>query len=228
MEDKTREEKALYPSQRWALTLSELIYGQYTNFHNNALYHRSDENLEQGKKRLERFWRINSKETFFTRLKNLEAGNNYSNDYMKNLRFFRRLNQKQRKRYLEGLKDNSQQRDHYKDMIFVKQAMYRFDPTGIMAYEYGCYVMLCRNGALFSYISDDEAWSLIMPIARKTQQCFTDWHDYWLNYLAGRHARFEHMSADAVRSNVKDLIKFTGVENGPADLPWDTDLSQPY
>ncbi len=57
---------------------------------------------------------------------------------------------------------------------------------GILAWDLVRYIALCRWGYLAGYLSDVEAWDLIMPAARRLQQTFSSWRDLQENYLIGR------------------------------------------
>jgi hypothetical protein len=48
------------------------------------------------------------------------------------------------------------------------------------------YVSLCRWGVLCGYVTEDEAWRLIMPVAAGIQATFSSWEELGQNYLIGR------------------------------------------
>ena len=56
----------------------------------------------------------------------------------------------------------------------------------LLGWDYERYVTLCGWGARAGYLTEDEAWSRIMPVARKLQQTFSSWDDLGQNYLIGR------------------------------------------
>jgi hypothetical protein len=83
-----------------------------------------------------------------------------------------------------------------------KLAMARthYDKLGqksLLGWDYARYVALCRWGYLVEYLSEDEAWGLIMPAARKVQAHFESWPDLGKNYLIGR----EFWSREQMRAN---------------------------
>ena len=57
---------------------------------------------------------------------------------------------------------------------------------GILGWDYSRYIALCRWGHEAGYISEDEAWRLIMPVAWRLQEMFESWEDLGRNYLIGR------------------------------------------
>ena len=66
---------------------------------------------------------------------------------------------------------------------------------GILAWDLIRYIALCRWGYLAGYMSDAEAWNLILPAALRLQQTFDSWQDLESNFLIGR----EYWSADEVQ-----------------------------
>ena len=56
----------------------------------------------------------------------------------------------------------------------------------IMAWDYGRYISLCRWGYLCGYITEEEAWEMILPAARYLQESYTSWNEYAEDYLRGR------------------------------------------
>jgi len=56
----------------------------------------------------------------------------------------------------------------------------------ITAWDYGRYISLCRWGYLCGYITEEEAWEMILPAARYLQESYTSWNEYAEDYLRGR------------------------------------------
>ncbi len=62
----------------------------------------------------------------------------------------------------------------------------------ILAWDYARYIALCRWGYQAGYITEDEEWQKIMPVARLLQKTFDSWDDLGQDYLIGR----KYMSYD--------------------------------
>jgi len=60
------------------------------------------------------------------------------------------------------------------------------DSKSNLAWDMSLYICICRWGYLAGYLSDDEAWQLIMPKAKRIQQEFTSWNEFAENYMQGR------------------------------------------
>lgn len=56
----------------------------------------------------------------------------------------------------------------------------------LVGWDFCRYIHLCRKGYYLGYLSEHEAWRLIMPKARLLQETFDSWKDLGENYLIGR------------------------------------------
>lgn len=56
----------------------------------------------------------------------------------------------------------------------------------LIGWDYGRYISVCRWGVAAGYITEDEAWPLVMNAARILQRSFVSWQDFGENYLVGR------------------------------------------
>ncbi|MBP9854040.1 MAG: DUF1266 domain-containing protein [Candidatus Omnitrophica bacterium] len=56
----------------------------------------------------------------------------------------------------------------------------------VIAWDFVRYIALCRWGFMAGYLTEQEAWGLIMPAAHKLQSSFKSWEELGQNYLLGR------------------------------------------
>ena len=91
---------------------------------------------------------------------------------------------------------------------------------------------LCRaafivnQGFACHYIDENEAWSLLHPIAQDTQAGFTSWHEMCDNFLDAREMWTG--SADPDLDACGDLLCNSKDPNSPwNEIPWATDLTAP-
>lgn len=56
----------------------------------------------------------------------------------------------------------------------------------IAAWDYGRYINLCHAGCDAGYLTEQEAWDLIMPMARLIQSKYQSWKQYGDEFLRGR------------------------------------------
>ncbi len=60
------------------------------------------------------------------------------------------------------------------------------DNKAVIAWDSSLYICICRWGYLAGYLSEDEAWNLIMPKAKIIKHNYTSWKDFAEHYMAGR------------------------------------------
>ncbi len=60
------------------------------------------------------------------------------------------------------------------------------DNKAVLAWDMSLYICICRWGYLAGYLSDQEAWTLIMPKAKQIQKNYSSWQDFAEHYMNGR------------------------------------------
>ena len=58
--------------------------------------------------------------------------------------------------------------------------------NSLVGWDYCRYIMLCRCGYQVGFLSEDEAWGRILPMARAIQAAFPSWSELGEDYLVGR------------------------------------------
>ncbi|MBX9573289.1 MAG: DUF1266 domain-containing protein [Candidatus Obscuribacterales bacterium] len=121
---------------------------------------------------------------------------------------------------------NPKERAEFEDRLkIVREYGPKLGFKSLLGWDYARYIALCRWGTLCSYLSQEEAWSKIMPAARLLQNSFSSWADLGENYLIGR--RF-WLPQDKSNDNYKTIYsKLLSNPSSPwKTIPWSTDLSQ--
>ena len=80
----------------------------------------------------------------------------------------------------------------------------------LIGWDYCRYISLCRWGCLVGYLTEQEAWTRIMPVAIKLQKTFDSWADLGENYLVGREFWSEKetdKSGRKLREKYDELLK---------------------
>jgi hypothetical protein len=86
-------------------------------------------------------------------------------------------------------------------------------------------VSLCRWGYLAGYLSDTEAWNIIMPAALRLQQTFASWQDLQSDYLIGREFWSVEQSKNSGARYRAIYERFLQDSSSPWNLnPWAMDL----
>ena len=101
----------------------------------------------------------------------------------------------------------------------------RFRDTSLIGFDFSRYIFLCGSGYQMGYLTEEEAWDRIMPVARLLQQHFPSWNELYDNYIEGR--RFSSLSAhlrngEKMRKCAYDL-KWEAY-SPLRHLPWDMSL----
>lgn len=89
-------------------------------------------------------------------------------------------------KYALVLLENVTNTEHLRETVFARKHYDEVGDKGIFGWDYSRYIALCRWGYSAGYISEDEAWRMIMPVAWRLQEEFDSWEDLGRNYLMGR------------------------------------------
>jgi hypothetical protein len=103
-----------------------------------------------------------------------------------------------------------------------------FGAKSIIAWDFDRYVALCGWGYLAGYLSEDEAWQRIMPVARLLQKTFSSWEDLGRNHIVGREFWSWEQTQDRGSVTLQSYKKLLTEPSSPwIKLKWDLDLSPP-
>jgi hypothetical protein len=108
----------------------------------------------------------------------------------------------------------------------LEQHFQRLGTKSLLGWDLSRYIALCRWGYLVGYLSEAEAWALIMPAAQRLQHTFASWKDLGENYLIGR----QFWSPDESRENghlyQEAYRRLLGSPESPWNrYPWSTKLA---
>ena len=103
----------------------------------------------------------------------------------------------------------------------------RIGDRGLLAWDLGRYIALCRWGYFVGYFSEDEAWARILPAARILRHQFSSWGQMADDYLMGR----EYWSYSVTKANGAQYRQIvTKLLRDPASpwstCPWNTDMER--
>lgn len=85
--------------------------------------------------------------------------------------------------------------------------------TPIAAWDYARYIWLCQEGCEAGYLTEEEMWDLMLPMARLIQARYWSWEQFAFEYLRGREFwSVEAMRQDrgVVRRTVRDMLAPSG------------------
>lgn len=102
----------------------------------------------------------------------------------------------------------------------------KFGSRGLKAWDLCRYICLCRWGYRVGWLSEAEAYSRMMPVARELQRTYGSWQQLGEEYLIGRRFWSQaHYLKDKEKSEeiLHDLL--TSPDSPWVTLPWNTDLN---
>ncbi|HLD22128.1 MAG TPA: DUF1266 domain-containing protein [Patescibacteria group bacterium] len=93
----------------------------------------------------------------------------------------------------------------------------------VLAWDHMRYFYVCGMGYLAGYISEDQAWSQMMPLAKELQATYDSWHAMNEAYIKGRRMWGE--DTDGTNLMEKDYKKMLEKQNTIWNsIAWDTHL----
>jgi hypothetical protein len=96
----------------------------------------------------------------------------------------------------------------------------------ITAWDFGRYINLCRAGYNAGWLSEDDAWNLILPVARMLQSSYHSWDEFAADYLVGRD--FWNPSMVIQNEKFRYIIMLLERQDGGlwASIPWNESLGK--
>ncbi len=204
----------------WALAVTALLT-EYNHERHDILegVERTEQNIEKHKMLLNYWWGIDSRDDLLFMLQWLEQIGHRKRFNEMGL-YMKTLSDREFIAMLKGL--NKEDRNSW-EVVFKEWS--RLGPKSLIGWDFCRYIHLCRRGYLLGYLSEKEAWDLIMPKARLLQQTFDSWWDLSENYLIGREFwSFERTEASGEFFS-RAFEKLLKDEKSPWNtIPWYTDL----
>lgn len=180
---KDGEERLLTPAQKWALAASALLAERNRARHDVlGELEPTPANIRGWKRGLRLWWGVHTRADLLARLRWLEE-QGHRKEFERLGDVLGSLDDAQRAT-LEARRLGDEELDHR--LTIVEQHYARLATKGLLGWDLSRYISLCRWGYLVGYLSRDEAWDRIMPVARRLQETFDSWGDLGENYLVGR------------------------------------------
>lgn len=199
--------------RHWALATTSVIT-QYNGERHDILegVERSRENITKHQNLLNYWWGIDNRDGLFFVLEWLEqVGHRKRFDEMG--KYMKTQTETQFEELLKNL--STEDRSSWET---VRMHWARLGDKGLLGWDLCRYIHLCRRGYLLGYLSESEAWDLIMPKARQLQMVFDSWVDLGENYLVGREfwsLERTEASGEFFRQSYEKLIE-------DPDSPWNS------
>jgi hypothetical protein len=101
-----------------------------------------------------------------------------------------------------------------------------FGAKSFTAWDYDRYICLCGWGYLAGYLTEEEAWERIMPVARLLQHTFDSWKELGKNHLAGREIWASIQSVGGGDVMLNSYQKLLADPTSPWNtIPWTVNLA---
>ncbi|MBX9693125.1 MAG: DUF1266 domain-containing protein [Cyanobacteria bacterium] len=209
-------------SQRWAMACPAVLTdGNRERQDSFDIWDRKPEYIEMQKDALRKWWNISNREELLRTLVWLTEGGGHREVWKE----------------MTAIKDNADAAafkarsgmdadDFECKLAVVRKHGKAFGDAGILGWDYCRYIALCRWGVYCGYLTKDEAWRKMMPIARILQRNFKSWHDLGWNYVVARKfwsQRQTEISGDSFEATLEKLTK--DPKSPWNQIPWNTDLS---
>jgi hypothetical protein len=127
-------------------------------------------------------WGIDSREDLFETLERIDSSGHRTKFQMWGS-YVWSLSEEEYQQVLAS-KTNDEQTQQY--IRIARQYYEQLGDKGLYGWDYSRYIRLCRWAYVAGYISEQEAWEKIMPVARMLQKKFDSYADLGRNYLIGR------------------------------------------
>lgn len=115
--------------------------------------------------------------------------------------------------------------EKYNKFIVAINYQNELQNKGIFAWDYSRYVSLCGWGFIVGYITEEEAWTKIMPVAKLLQSTFESWSEFGKNFVAGREFWSWSNTQRNGEKTIKAYKKLLESSASPwVNLPWDLEL----
>jgi Protein of unknown function (DUF1266) len=208
--------------KEWALgcaaVLTERNHDSHTLLAGDEL---TEESRVATQKLLSGAWGVNSRAELFDTLASLDEKGHRA-DFAKIGRVIWPLSQEIYEGFLAGEDDP----EVINKMRVAREYYVQLGHKSLHGWDYSRAICLCRWAYTVGYLSEEEAWERILPMARLLQTIFDSWEDLGQNYLIGR--RFwscEDTNEDGWR--YEDAVqRLLDMRDSPWNQqPWDLDLS---
>lgn len=212
----------LSEAQLWMLSIDAVLAEQNNSNHDTLYgYEKTKEAVDSMKHVLKRDWGIASKSKLLSTL-NWLLTDGHGVDFIKDRNFISTLSEAAQNAYIENLEKNS---SDYVQHKLVKNYDKCLSQAGVLAWDYGRYVSLCRWAAAIDLISTEEAWEFMLKAAKLAQKSYSSWREYGLAYIAGRQTWLANISSESAEEQLEKIKSLIMDKNSPWNtLEWNVNL----
>ncbi|MBX9688895.1 MAG: DUF1266 domain-containing protein, partial [Candidatus Obscuribacterales bacterium] len=208
-------------AQLWALACPALLTENHKHRHDILwCVSATSENIADEKRALKEGWGVNSREDLLKMLNWVACGGH--REHFDEIALLAK--DKAAVQAAKNKLDPESAAELEEQVAFARENAPKLGIKSLLGWDYCRYIALCRWGTLCGYLSQDEAWAKIMPVAQLLQNTFSSWADLGENYLIGR--RFWNKGSENQMYFEADYKKLLSDPKSPwMTIPWRTNLS---
>jgi hypothetical protein len=173
-----------HEQKMWALAMCAILMESNGDRHDLlGGVKRTEGNISPLKKSLREWWGIENRKDLFETLLWLQTGG-HREDFNQIGAYVTALSPEE----LKHLRQEAKGDPELLNKIDIAGKNYTaLGDKSILAWDYDRYISLCGWGYVMGYLSEEEAWEMIMPVAVMLQEKFDSWEDLGSNHLLGRN-----------------------------------------
>jgi hypothetical protein len=218
------EQQTVTKERGWALgcaaMLTERNHSRHDVLATNDL---TPQSVQSNKKLLADWWGVHNRAEFLDALVWLDEQGGHRKSFEKTGQEVSDMSHSEFKSALAACGTDMEKKQK---LTIAKQYYTVLGDKGLKGWDYTRYVALCRWGYTSGYITEDEAWAKIMPVARKLQKTFDSWEDLGQNYLIGRQFWSYQQTQSSGFLFTDAYNRLMQNKDSPWNMyPWDMDLS---
>ncbi|MHC5073251.1 MAG: DUF1266 domain-containing protein [Planctomycetota bacterium] len=177
--------------------------------------------IEKKRASVDSMWDFGSREELLENLESL-LKSGYREGFIKMGRYISMLDEQQYQQLLDKSKGDEETLNKCR---VVRKYYKTLSHKNIMGWDLSRYICLCRWGYDVGYLSEEEAWEKIMPVAKTLQKTFNSWEELGRNYLIGRQF-WSYKYTKEKGHEFEDVVqRLLDMKSSPWNLyPWDMDL----
>lgn len=216
--------KSWSPEARaWAIGCAGVLNERNLARHDTlSPYEVNKKNIKECKELLDRWWGVTSRADLFDSLKGIEEGGHRKrfDDWGK---YIQSSSEEQYKKLVEA-KNNDKEK--LCEILTAKEYYEKLGEKSLLGWDYTRYICLCRWGYVTGYITEEEAWQKIMPVAEMLQKKFDSWEDLGQNYLIGRRFWSHKYTVEEGKYYDEALQRLLDMRSSPWNkYPWNMDFT---
>lgn len=182
--------------------------------------------VQDKKKVLSEWWGIENRQELLKDLLWLAQEGGHCDGFAKDGRWASMMTEEELEEYLKPYESYAEKCN---ELRIARQYYESLGDKSILGWDLSRYLCLCRWGYLCGWLDEEEAWELMIPVARRLQETFDSWEDLGQNYLIGRqYWSLKHTQEDGELYE-EAFDRLCEMPSSPWNrYPWDLDLSRAY